>query len=89
MQSLFNVYKNWIVDKIIQLFFLYNQQRHFWNIVKHLWLAFFVKKSKQLKVVNYFCKKEQTTINFWFGSNYGSWQYCQQNGHLKDISPTM
>ena len=39
---------------------------------------------KKLKAKN--CFQKYSTINFWLVSKYDSWQYCQKNGHLKDIS---
>ena len=62
---------------IICFFFLYRQQRHFWNTVEHLWRVFLWKK-----VVNYFSKRAPPKT---FGSTHSSWQYCLKNSHLKDI----
>ena len=45
--------------------------------------AFMRKKLTAQSRYLFFPKK--LTIDFWVGSRYGSWQYCQKNGHLKDI----
>ena len=50
-----------------------------------------------LKVINYFLTakshqlflQKSTNIDFSFCCEYESWQYCQKNIHLKDISPVM
>ena len=33
--------------------------------------------------------QKSSTIDFWLGFKYGSWQYYQKCSHLKDISPVM
>ena len=33
--------------------------------------------------------RKSSTIDFWSGFEYGSWQYHQKYSHLKDISPVM
>ena len=68
------------------MFFFNRQQRHFWNTVEHLWWAF-LKKKLTAKSRSLFLQKS-TTIDFWLGSKYGSWQYCKKKkSHLKDIFP--
>ena len=31
--------------------------------------------------------QKSSTIDFWWGSKYRFWQYCQKSSHLKDIFP--
>ena len=57
-------------------FFLYRQQRHFWNTVKYLWTGFLAKKSYPFSCWLFFQKS--STIDFRLGSKYNSWQYCQK-----------
>ena len=89
--KLYKIVLNYVKSfKIICFFFLYSQQR--WVFFSNIYGGVFL-----LKVINYFLTakshqlflQKSTNIDFSFCCEYESWQYCQKNIHLKDISPVM
>ena len=78
--------------KIIQQFVFFSLQATeiFLENNQTFMVGLFLQKTLQAKSCSLLFQKSSTssTIDFWLGFKYGSWQYCQKNCHLKQYFPS-